>query len=510
MLSRSAPSSVESLVSTLAPPHAAVAVDVTAQTVAHPDAPARQRRMLRALLHVLVTGCLIAAATVATSLALGESVKEALRSTALLQVHRLRLPVGTDSWGPMWSGLSRWQEVRTGGPAAASPYELALRLDQCKFQYPPSSWLLIEALPAPAGLPLACEGSASGAEFHAASWSAKPWIGAASLLACLALVGVSVLLMLRGTGSWAATAAPAPLRALRPTLPLLLAAGLAGLSFYPLVKGHTLGQLQVFINLALGAALWLLPKRPLASGLLVGLCCLVKPQYLLLLVWGLLRRHRSFAAGVAAVFVAGLGVALARYGLDVHLQFLRHLQGLSQVGEAFWPNQSLNGLLNRLLQTGDAAVWAPASFPAYHPLVRWGTLIGSLVLLAAALWTPRRRLGAPATVVGMRLDLAVMLAALTIASPIAWEHHYGSFLPLFALLLGVLAAQPHWPRRSALVLGVAFVLMANAVLRPDWIFVHPLVGLAGSHLWLGAVTLFVLLLLWRRRTAAADAAGAVR
>lgn len=108
-----------------------------------------------------------------------------------------------------------------------------------------------------------------------------------------------------------------------------------------------------------------------------------------------------------------------------------------------------------------------------------------------------------------------MLAALTIASPIAWEHHYGSFLPIFALLLGVFATRPRWPARSVFVLGLAFVAMSHAVLRPEWIFTSPVAGLAGSHLWLGAVVLFGLLLVWRARLAqprggavVADAAGA--
>lgn len=485
----------------------AAATAASAGATAAPDGALQQRRLLKALIVVLVAGWLIAAATMAVSLARGEGWKEALRSTSLLQLHRLRLPGGMDSWGPMWSGLARLREGRApagsaAAAGAASAYTLALQLDRCKFQYPPSSWLLLEVLPEPAGLPLSCvDGGAPGADIHSATWSAKPWLAGASALACLGLVGLSMAMLWRTTGRPASATSAETAKA--PQAPLWVAAALVGLGFYPLIKGHTLGQLQVFLNLALGAALLLWPRHAGASGLLVGLCSLFKPQYALFLAWGLLRGRWRFAAALAAVAAAGHGLALARYGLEVHVQYAQLLQGLAQVGESFWANQSVNGLLNRWLKTGDATVWAPATFPAGHPLVRWGTFFSSAGLLLAALWPPRARDagGAVGGEAAVRLDFAAMLAALTLASPIAWEHHYGSLLPIFALLLGVLVTRPQWPARSGLVLGLAFVAMAHAVLRPEWIFTGPIAGLAGSHLWLGAMMLFALLLIWRARLA---------
>jgi len=475
--------------------------------------PARLRHageVGRWLMAVLLAMAVLAAATVGAALLLGDAPKDALRSTSLLQAHRLRAEGGMDSWGPMASALARWRE-----DTSRSPYAAALALDRCKFQYPPASWLLMEVLPAPPGQPLSCTADGTrGRDIHSAAWAAKPWIATASSLACLALVALSVALAAR---TWR----PRGAQEARPETGRghagLIAAGLvAGLAFYPLVKGHTLGQLQVFLNLALGAALLALPWAPRTSGVLVGLCCLFKPQYALFLVWGAWRRQWCFVLGAAAVAVLGHGLALARYGLEVHLQYAQVLQALSRVGEVFWANQSLNGVLNRWWFPAEAASWSPAAFPPLHAAVRWGTLLGSVLLLGAALWRPR---GGPAALQAMapstlrtastpslQLDFALMLCALTLASPIAWEHHYGSFLPVFALMLGTFAAQPRWPARSAAALAVAFVLMAHAVLRPEWIFAEPgqpLRGLLGSHLWLGALIVFALLLHWRARPGAA-------
>ena len=88
------------------------------------------------------------------------------------------------------------------------------------------------------------------------------------------------------------------------------------LTFYPIVKAYTLGQLQVWINGLFAVALlcWAVGWKSV-SGFLVGLTCLMKPHYGLFLPWALLRggmalpgrvrghgrgRTRRFGAGVRA------------------------------------------------------------------------------------------------------------------------------------------------------------------------------------------------------------------
>jgi hypothetical protein len=77
--------------------------------------------------------------------------------------------------------------------------------------------------------------------------------------------------------------------------------------------------------------------------------------------------------------------------------------------------------------------------------------------------------------------------AATMASPIAWEHHYGVGLPVF-----VVAERAVSGRYGRFALAVAYVLVANCfwitkALAPSRLNVFE------SYLFFGAVTLLVLL-----------------
>jgi hypothetical protein len=139
-------------------------------------------------------------------------------------------------------------------------------------------------------------------------------------------------------------------------------------------------------------------------------------------------------------------------------------------GEAISANQSVNGLLNRLVQPPEAREWDFHSFPQPHPVVRAGTFAAALVLVCAALFVPQARGFA-----GSALDIAIAALSVTMASPIAWDHHYGVLLPALVLAAGAHCGCPRpggggsWPRRR-------FVLAARSgsrscssrILRPTW------------------------------------------
>ena len=141
------------------------------------------------------------------------------------------------------------------------------------------------------------------------------------------------------------------------------------------------------------------------------------------------------------------------------------LAHVSRLGEAYLPNQSPNGLLHRLLGNGVSERWLPAVYPPYHLVVHAGTLVVSAGLLLAALWRP------PPSARGGAMDLCAAMLATLLASPIAWEHHHGLLLPVFAVLLGLamtLAGEAGrdllrvFESANAVIMKLVFVLMQIA------------------------------------------------
>jgi len=282
---------------------------------------------------------------------------------------------------------------------------------------------------------------------------------------------------------------------------LVLSAGVT-VAFYPVMRSYRNGQIQTWINAAFAASLWLLlVGRPTASGALMGLACLLKPQWLLLLAWAALRREWRFATGLAVPFAAGVALSIALYGLASHLEFRRVIGTIAWYGESLYANQSVNGLLHRVLfNGGNLSVgqhWL-SHFPPFHPVVYAGTLISSVVVLALAFLPriPREERDGP-------MDFATVALAATMASPMAWDHHYGILLPIFALLYRRLA-EGRLPLGPAAVAGIAYVVATTHV--------HDVARLADTRwnvfpslLFFAALTLFIVLL--RVRRAAPGLAG---
>jgi hypothetical protein len=173
------------------------------------------------------------------------------------------------------------------------------------------------------------------------------------------------------------------------------------------------------------------------------------------MLWGLINREWRFAIALALTGMAGLAASVFFYGWVNHLDYLSVLSFMSERGESYHANQSINGLLNRIAGLGAPELYAnvnfeASGFPPYTPWVYWMTLASSAVIIIAAFLR-----GGGAT--SRTVMFALIAVSLTIASPIAWEHHYGILLPVFALMAGTLVTYP----RYILVLTVSFLLVSN-------------------------------------------------
>jgi alpha-1,2-mannosyltransferase len=230
--------------------------------------------------------------------------------------------------------------------------------------------------------------------------------------------------------------------------------------------------------------------------------CLVKPQAGVLAAWALIRRRPRFLAGFAAVALPALILSIARAGLASHLEYLEVLSFLSRHGESFFPNQSVNGLLHRLLHNGENLTFFPPGtvlwmdhFPPYHRLVHVATMLSSALFLAIALWRPRE-----ARARGGDVDFMVAGLAATMASPIAWEHHYGVLLPMFVVARHVRARNPGLGGWTSWALGASWILTGTC-----WWVTRRLAddgawNVLQSYVFFGGLLLFVLL--WKAREGA--------
>jgi alpha-1,2-mannosyltransferase len=230
--------------------------------------------------------------------------------------------------------------------------------------------------------------------------------------------------------------------------------------FWPTLIAFAFGQIQIWIDLLFTLALLLwLQNRRLVSGIAIGLACTIKPQLCLLLLWGILWRERAFIIGLAGtLLIVGAG-SVVRYGLVNQTNYIDVLAFIARHGESYHANQSVNGLVNRMMFVGNNTVWDPTYFAPYNNLVYLSTAITSLAFMALplgmALRARRQRPGV--------LDLCCAALCFTMASPIAWEHHYGITLPIYLVAFSNVLTQPFTPKQRIrlTVLAISWVLVGS-------------------------------------------------
>lgn len=382
-------------------------------------------------------------AAVAVNLAAAVAMHRAGLQTGLWDLHFwLIYPGGhlpgwmpvDDSWMPMRKAYDWFAHPHRG-----TLYQQVFFAQHVKFQYPPSS-LLLFAIP--------------DVLHHPLTDRFLNWIGWLAVVAEMAAVGVLAHFALP-------SAASRPLR-----IAVGATAALSVLSFHSVLWAFSLGQIQTWLNACFAlAALAYLTGRRRTAGAMIGFICLVKPQFGLFLVWALLRGDRRFLGGLLVVLVAGLALSLSWFGWANHVDYLSAISFMNRHGEAYYPNASVNGVLNRFIGGSDPFTVDKTAFPPFNPLIYYVSLATSLGLIALALFVRGRH---PV------FDFLAAGVAFTIASPIAWVHHLGVLPPVFAVLAVTLLMRT--PERQtwigAVVLLVAY--LASAV------FIPPLSGCAAG------------------------------
>ncbi len=370
--------------------------------------------------------------------------------TASLQIigHALSSPPGTDSTSYMDMG-----EAAFRAPGHRIFSDLFFKEHQ-KFIYPPSSLFLTEML---------------GLAPHL-NISSRAALGAMLLLGWAGTLVLAVLVYRtqRGTA----------------TLMEVACIVLLGVIFLPLAEGLYRGQVQVVLTCLWGSAVLLWSKnRHGWAGAILALTCAFKPQMALFLIWGTLRREWRFTWIFFAVLTAIEAVSVVHFGWRNSFDYLVVLNYLSHHGEALWANQSVNGVMNRVLGNGDAMSWNPTVYPPYQAAIYFVSTAFSLMAVLTGLFIPWRG-GWKATTA----DFLFFGGIATIASPIVWEHHYSIF---FFLLIYLLAFSERLTKFRWVVLAGCTLAMANRLPPLD----HHLRGISsliGAYLFLAGIAVLTL------------------
>ncbi|MDF1699513.1 MAG: glycosyltransferase family 87 protein [Saprospiraceae bacterium] len=320
----------------------------------------------------------------------------------------------TDSWWPMYEAA-----FNAFGERDVSLYEEIFFEDKIKFQYPPVSLLPFMVL---IKLNIAFEDIVYLLN-TVSFWSVF------LIFICTHKIGIKIFSDIEGGNLSVSN---------KNRFFFLLLTFVGTYTFYPVIWAQHLGQVQVFIDLfvCIGLLAWMGGKKFL-TGTLIALATLVKPQFGILIIWALFRREKGLAIGMLAILIPAGIVSLAVFGFREHIDYVRVLSYIGKHGEVFWANQSLNGLLNRMLSDVNSLEWEFHSFAPYNALVHVLTVIStmSFILLGLAFrprWVKREDANVKKNLESL-LDLSTVLIVVTVGSPIAWEHHYGIFWPILII-----------------------------------------------------------------------------
>ena len=342
-----------------------------------------------------------------------------------------------DSWGPMLRALQYLHEA-----GASKLYETVFFAESTKFQYPPTSLLPLDL---------------AGSVIQLTAARLNILNSLVMLANAAAIAWLAWLVFARDAQRGDAPALDQD--HLDPRAMAAIAFAAVWL-YYPVTRAFCLGQVQLWIDLAFSlACIFWWTDRKLAAGITIALASALKPQLGVLLLWALIWGQRDFTIGMIIALIPIAGASLALYGWHNHVTYLDVLSYISHHGESYAGNQSFNGLVNRLLFNGSNLEWDAGSFAPYNSYVFAATLLASAFLMLLPLVSAFLLRGRQPSI----FDYGLAALCFIMASPIAWEHHYGIMLPLFvvALRFAVDAEPGRLPRHTIALLTTAWLLTAG-------------------------------------------------
>jgi len=214
---------------------------------------------------------------------------------------------------------------------------------------------------------------------------------------------------------------------------MTLILGVGAFSYYPIVDGLHMGQIDCLIFFLLAASFWLLAKnRTVFSALSLAVATLIKLTPVIAIPLLIIHRHWRWLAAYFAWLGALLIFSVWQAGWAVHEQFWHSVLPRIACGAPICENSSLIGYVQELyLGRVPDALSAPSSLPMYACAASRSVALAVYCLMLVRFYLKR-------TNESLVRDLILMaLLGISIA-PIAWWHYYTIALLPFIYLWGKL------------------------------------------------------------------------
>lgn len=225
----------------------------------------------------------------------------------------------------------------------------------------------------------------------------------------------------------------------------------------PFLQHLILGQVGIFLLLLIvGTVIADDRDRPTTAGLLLGTATALKLFPGLLFLYFLIhRKWRTVVVGAACV-LAWNAACWALFGAETYEHFVRYALPEVLLYRDWWANYSITGTWFKLFQP-----WSQQSLPLrYDP---WTAKIGAwlttaVVVGAAAVVNYRGRNNAESR----RSGFAVLVTAMVLSAPIAWDHYF--LLLLWPLVRSAVRLPRTWGVRLPYYLALGVVWLNPLVL----------------------------------------------
>ena len=259
--------------------------------------------------------------------------------------------------------------------------------------------------------------------------------------------------------------------------------------FFPLRWGVTCVNIQSFITFFLAVLVLAYSKsHNVLSGVMLGLAACLKPYLALLLLFAAVRKEWKFIFAAVATASLLILASLIVVGIAPWKTYFFDLLPVVTRGYGYYPNHSINGIVHRWLGHPTSMTLGPESV-----IVFWATRIAAVFFLGSSACPRPIRKSRPRKNMHTEqwlcraADISIAILAVTLVSPIVWDHYYACCMVLFSVCLVIYSLTI----RSFWFLGLltcSYVLLGTYFLTVAGVASGPLTLINSTHFF-GAILL---------------------